>query len=201
MSSEPKSQTAALDLSKWRNVPFILMGVGGLLALIGAVWKLEQFAYSWLLAFMFCLSLCLGALFLVMAHHLFDAGWSVPIRRFCEHIASLFFPWLALLFIPIALLAKTLYAWMRENPHYMDHALKAKQPLFTIPGFYIVAVLCLAIWWMLSSRLRYWSLQQDKTGAAKPTYKMRKYSCFGIFLFAITLTFGAIMWMKALQHQ
>jgi len=28
---------------------------------------------------------------------------------------------------------------------------------------------------------------------------MRLYSGFGIFLFAITLTFGAVMWMKSLQ--
>ncbi|MEI9962302.1 MAG: hypothetical protein WDM76_14560 [Limisphaerales bacterium] len=45
------------------------------------------------------LSIALGALFLVMIHHLTDAGWSVGIRRFCEHIASLLFPWLAILFI------------------------------------------------------------------------------------------------------
>src|SRR5712675_3011355 len=116
MSSEPKSPTAPLDLSKYRNVPFTLMGVGGVLSLIGLLWKPQQFAYSWLQAFMFCLSLGLGALFLVLAHHLFDAGWSVPIRRFCEHISTLS-RYLLLLFIPIALLAPTLYEWMQEaNP-------------------------------------------------------------------------------------
>ena len=31
----------------------------------------------------------LGALFLVLVHHLTDAGWSVGIRRFNEHLASL----------------------------------------------------------------------------------------------------------------
>ena len=41
----------------------------------------SEFAFSWLLAFMFFLSLGLGGLFLVMVHHLVDAGWSVPIRR------------------------------------------------------------------------------------------------------------------------
>src|SRR6266403_530399 len=102
MSSEPKSQTEPLDLSKWRNVPTILMVVGGLLAVIGLLTQPQQFAYSWLLAFMFCLSLCLGAMFLVIVHHLFDAGWSVPIRRFCEHISTMLFPWMALLFVPIA---------------------------------------------------------------------------------------------------
>jgi hypothetical protein len=149
---------------------------------------------------MFFLSLSAGALFLVMAHHLFDAGWSVPIRRFLEHISNLVFPWLALLFIPIALLAPRLYKWMSIDPDY-DHALHAKLPLFTMPAFYIVAVFCFLIWWFIASRLRAWSLKQDETGAALPTYKMRFYSCIGIFLFALTLSLAAIMWMKGLQHQ
>src|ERR1044071_3027219 len=106
MSSQTKAAgLKPLDLSKWRNVPIILMAAGGLLAVIGAVVSFgdhdhpgRQFGFSWLLAFMFCLSICLGALFLVIAHHLFDAGWSVAIRRTCENISSLLFPWMAILF-------------------------------------------------------------------------------------------------------
>jgi hypothetical protein len=202
MAHQPANSHAPLDLSKWRNVPAILMGVGLVLALIGffAGHDHREFGYAWLLSFMFFLSLCLGALFLVIAHHLFDAGWSVPIRRFCEHIASLLFPWMALLFLPIWFLKRTLYRWMNENP-LADHALAAKQPLFTVPMFTVVAVVVFLIWWILSNRLRYWSLQQDKTGAALPTYRMRFYSAIGIFLFAITLTLGAIMWVMGLQYQ
>src|SRR5229473_5764794 len=156
--SEPSKSVAnaPLDLSKWRNAPRNLMVLGIALVVIGLVvtghgaWK--QFAYSWLLAFMFCLSLCGGALFLVIVHHLFDAGWSVAIRRFCEHIASLFFPCLAILFLPIAILAPKIYKWMSSNPQY-DHALKAKQPMFTRPGFYVVAAVCFGVWWLLSNRL------------------------------------------------
>ena len=189
-----------MDLSRWRNVPMILMGAGGLLALLGLIVNREQFAYSWLLAFMFCLSVCLGALFLVLVHHLFDAGWSVPIRRFCEHIASLLFPWMAILWIPIAIFAKTLYPWMTLDPDN-DHALHAKLPLFTIAGFYIVSAGCFLVWWVLSRGLRSWSLRQDAVGGSLPTYKMRFYSYWGIFAFAITLTAGVILWMKAMQHQ
>src|SRR5215475_7939158 len=109
MKHENKSPEAPLDLSKWRNLPFILMGAGGFLALVGFFVNHKAFYYSWLTAFMFYLSLGLGALFLVIAHHLFDAGWSVPIRRFCEHIASMLFPWMALAFLPIAFFAKTIY--------------------------------------------------------------------------------------------
>ena len=40
-----------------------------------------RFAYSYLTAYMFCLSLCAASLYLVFIHHLFDAAWSVPVRR------------------------------------------------------------------------------------------------------------------------
>src|ERR1017187_6629216 len=114
MSSQRKSaKLPPLDLSKWRKVPTQLIVIGAILAGIGIVVSyqhdgLRQFAFSWLLAYMFFLSVCAGATFLVLFHHLFDAGWSVPIRRFCEHIASLLFPVMAVFWIPIYLLRKHL---------------------------------------------------------------------------------------------
>ena len=194
------SASTRLDLSRWRRLPAILMIIGAALALPGLLVDPKQFAFSWLLAFMFFLSLCLGSLFLVIMHHLFDAGWSVPLRRFLEHISSLLFPWMALLFVPIAFFARSIYGWMSVNPAH-DHSLAAKQPLFTPVMFYVVAALCFLVWWLLSNRLRHWSLRQDEVGGALPTYRMRFYSCIGVFLFAITLTLAAIMWMKALQYE
>jgi len=205
--SSSKQAAAPLDLSKWAKVPNKLIGVGLVLAVVGFALSFKsengilQFGYSWLVAFMFTLSLGLGALFLVLAHHLFDAGWSVPPRRFLEHIASALFPWMALLFIPIAILAPQMYPWMREAHPDLDPAIVAKKPLFTTAGFYLVVVINFAVWWVLSHGLRKWSIAQDATGEAKCTYKMRGLSYWGIFAFAITLSFAAIMWMKALQHQ
>src|SRR5512142_1466450 len=124
-----------LDFSRWRNIPGRLIGVGGVLCLVGALLDLKQFGYSWLLAFMFYLSLVLGATFLVMMHHLFDASFSVGIGRFCEHLACLVFPWMALFFLPIAVLAPKIYSWMSADPRW-DHDVAAKLPLFTRPGFY-----------------------------------------------------------------
>jgi hypothetical protein len=191
---------APLDLSKWAKVPNLLIGAGIVLAGLGAFLNTKQFAYSWLLAFMFCLSLCLGSLFLVIVHHLFDAGWSVPPRRFLEHIASCLFPWMAIFFIPILLLAKTIYPWLTVNPE-VDHAVRAKLPVFTVPGFYVVAAVNFLVWWVLSAGLRRWSIAQDATGDAKCTFKMRGYAYWGIFAFAVTLTLAAIMWMKSIQYE
>lgn len=196
-----------LDLSRWRNLPGRFMAVGAVVAIIGAIVSfkhdgLVNFGYSWLVAFMFFLSIGLGSLFLVMAHHLFDAGWSVATRRLCEHLASLLFPWMAILFIPIAVLAPKLYEWMgTELQTHPDRALKAKAPLFTTPGFYLATIACFLVWWFLTNRLKFWSLKQDETGSADCTHKMRFLSYTGIFLFAFSLTLGAIMWMKGLSHE
>lgn len=206
-SNEDPQLPPPLDLARWKRLPGQLMIIGGLIALGGAAysWKhdgLVNFGFSWLVSFMFYLSLALGAMFLVMAHHLFDAGWSVPTRRFCEHLSSLLFPALAVLFIPVALLAHRMYPWMKmEADHNPDHALQAKYPIFTTPGFFAVSIGCFAVWWFLSNRLKFWSIKQDETGAAECTQKMRFLSYIGIFLFGFSLTFASIMWMKGLQHQ
>jgi hypothetical protein len=211
MSAQAKSSSAPpLDLSRWRPVPLILMVVGGIGVIAGWLKNeehngLSQFGYSWLLSFMFFLSLGLGGLFLVIVHHLFDASWSVPVRRVNEHLAFLL-PVLALLWIPIGLLASKIYPWIQMLQRgEMDHALHAKHALFSVPMFYVIAAICFAVWIFLSWRLRALSLRQDQTGDPQCTlswaFGMRVTASIGIFLFALTLTLGAIMWMKALQHQ
>jgi hypothetical protein len=203
MSSNPHSAAVPeLDLSKYRNVPVMLIVGGAILAVLGVAASgeaVKQFAFSWLLAFMFSLSLCLGGLFLVMVHHLFDASWSVPTRRICEHIACLLAPTMLVLFIPIAILAKTIYPWMREGTP--DHSVLSKQPLFTMGGYYTVAAIMFGIWWLYSNRLRYWSLRQDESGGADCTGRMRFFAASGVVLFAVTLTLAAIMWMKGLMTE
>lgn len=200
MASHPTETAAApLDLSKWARVPFVLMVIGGLGALAGVFTNTVQFGFSWLLAYMFFLSLCMGGLFLVIVHHLFDASWSVPIRRLAEHLACLA-PIMAALWVPIGVLAPKMYRWMTSDPQ-TDHALHSKLPLFTTPAFYGVSVACFIIWTYLAFRLRGLSLEQDKTGAASCTEKMRVTACVGMFLFAFSLTIAVILWMKALAHE
>jgi len=222
------------ETANWRSIPQIAVVIGLVLCIYGLVQDKQQFAFSYLTAFMFCLSLGLGSLFLVLVHHLFDAGWSSPIRRYCEHLACLLFPWLGLAFIPIGFLGpEYIYPWMRiEDPH-ADHALHVKMALFNKPVWYAASVILFLLWGWLTHRLRYWSLQQDTSGTPDfegkllfpehlmvgfyrkfqglpyekdqqqvvCTRMMRIHSAYGILLFAFTLTLGAILWMKSIQHQ
>lgn len=164
--------------------------------------ELKKFGYAYLTAYMFCLSFCLGAMFLVILNHLFDAQWMLPIRRFLEHIACLSFPTMFILWLPLGYLAPQIYPWMgpemQSNP---DHALLAKYPLFTTNAFYAVSCVLFLVWGFFTHGLRSASLAQDKDGSASHTRVMRRYAAAGIFAFAFSLTGAAIYWMKALSHQ
>jgi hypothetical protein len=198
-SNSPSSSVSDLDLSKWRNLPVLLMVIGAIGAGLGlAFGGPKQFGYSWLLAFMFSLSLCLGAWFMVIVHHLFDASWSVPTRRLCEHLACLMAPTMLILFLPIAFSAKYIYPWMKTLAQ-PNHELSAKYPLFTMAGYYVTAAVLFGIWWLYSNRLRYWSLRQDETGSVECTRRMRFFAASGVVLFALTVTMVAILFMKGLM--
>lgn len=199
-----------LDLSRWRNVPMICIAVGAVAALaaffLGGDAMKKQVAYSYLLAYIYFLSICAGCLFLVLIHHLFDASWSVPLRRIAEHGACLLSPGMGLLFIPIALMALAggeklnFYPWMHIDPH-TQHALHAKAALLNKAAWIGASIAIFVIWWFLANGLRSWSLKQDEAGSAECTHKMRFYSYWGIFAFAITVTMGIILWVKSLEHE
>ncbi len=206
MASPNNSTSAAtLDLSRFSKAP-LWAGAAGLAFLVigfavesrhGLDLATKQFGYSWLLGFMFCLSLCMGGMFLTLAHHLFDASWSVPIRRINENVACLALP-LFFLSIPFIALAPKLYPWMYQAA---DHSLQAKSAMMNKPFWYVRWLIYFAVWIGLAFSLRKFSVAQDKDGAAKWTHKMRLASYVGIFLFALSFTFAAIDWVKSLQHQ
>ncbi len=205
MSNETTHQSPPLDLFRWRKLPTALVVVGGFLSVIGALVSIKQdggseFGFSWLLAFMFYYSIALGALFIVIVHHLTDAGWSVGIRRFSEHLASLLFPWLAILFLPVLIFAKKIYSWMTLSSA-TNNLVAAKLPVFTCSGFIITTAIFFGIWWLLTSQLSRWSLKQDQTGSVECTRKLRFYAGWGIVAFSLVLSYSAVLWMQATSYQ
>lgn len=74
-----------------------------------------QYAYSWLFAFIFFISITLGGTFWMLLHHVSNSGWGISVRRLMEHLASVF-PWFAILAIPFFFpeVQKHLYEWMNE---------------------------------------------------------------------------------------
>lgn len=160
---------------------------------------LQMFAFSYLTAFMFCLSLAMAGLVFVMIHHLFDAGWSVSVLRIAEHLACLIKP-LAVALIPLLLLQGEIWRWLHVNPAN-DHSLDVKKILFNRVTFNVALILLFALWTWMATTFRRYSLAQDKDGAAIWTRKARFLAAWGIYVFALSLTLGVILLMMSLQWQ
>src|SRR5947207_12491720 len=89
----------------WNRIPLIgvvcaLLGTV-VCAILGAA-NPKQFFFSWLVSFLFFLSLTLGALFFVLIQYASQGGWSVVLRRIGETTFAMI-PVLAALFIPVGL--------------------------------------------------------------------------------------------------
>ncbi len=204
--SSPQTETfKPINLSVWPGKINLLMLLGGaitlislLIGLFGNEALLEQFTFSWLMNFMFFSSLGLGGWFLTMVHHLVDANWSLPLRRINETLASLLSV-MAIFFLAFCWFAPgILYSWW-AGPGAETHPVVAKYPLLTHAGWYIGTLAVFAVWFYVPFKLRQASLEQDEVGGSKPTFRMRKLSYFGIVGFALSLTMGAILWVKALE--
>jgi hypothetical protein len=120
-------------------------------------------------------------------------------------------PIMGLLFIPIVLatfnligLNHPLYEWANPavvtpgSPEF-DPGIYHKLPWLTPQFFTVRAAIYFVIWSGLALALRSWSLQQDRTGSAATTRRMRMLSGIGLALFVISITFAAFDWAMSLD--
>ena len=154
------------------------------------------FFHAYLVSFSFYLSIALGALFLVLLHHLARAGWSVTTRRLAEGLSGNV--WLlAVLAVPLVLGMKDLYAW--ADP------LAAKEPFLAAKAVYLnpaaVAerlVGCFAVWGFLAWFFRSRSIRQDTQGDVRLSVAMDRVSAPGMIALAVTVTLFSIDFLMSL---
>lgn len=177
-----------------RLVP-LAIGVAGIaLALVGWFVDAQQFYFSYLTAWAYCVSISLGALFFVMIQHLTRAKWSIVVRRIPEALIWSF-PILALLSLPILFGMHDLYHWTHEelydpaSPQY-DPILAGKQAYLNVPFFIGRLVFYFAVWSYLAYRLYTLSVEMDVNPDAKIPAKLRFTSAWGLALTAITTAFA-----------
>src|SRR6202047_2681925 len=141
--------------------------VFGLIALILAFLRPEQFFRAYLLGFMCWLGVSLGSMAILMIRHLTGGGWGMVIRRILG-AAMRCLPLMAVLFIPILFGLPKLYVWARPldsiaDKHLREHLQELTKTYLTVYGFIIRAAIYLAIWNLLSFLLTKWSREQDKS--------------------------------------
>ncbi len=183
-----------------------LLGGGAVVLLIGwaiGATAMEGVRYAmlaYLSAYMFCLTISLGALFFVLIQHLSRAGWSTTVRRTAELLAKAL-PLMGVLFVPILIAVwvggETMYAWQGEEFMSMEVA-KAKA-LYLNPLFFTArAVFCFLCWVGLVRYFCGQSRRQDETGEISISEKMQFWSGPGVILFSLTTSIAAFDWVMSL---
>ena len=167
-----------------------------LAALTSGGWA--RFYPSYLVSFVFFLSLALGALFFVLVQHVTRAGWSVGVRRLAEGVAPNVFLPMAFLAVPVLFGLRTLYPWTHAEAVAADHLLHAKEPWLNIPFFFGRTVFYFAVWSALAIWFHRKSTEQDKTGDPRLTQAMEATSTVALILFAFTVTFFAFDYLMSL---
>jgi hypothetical protein len=183
------------------RVPMIGIGVGlvaGALAFLTSSGGMRSFAFSWLVAFLFFLSLALGALYFVLIHFATQAAWGIVVRRLAENTMGTL-PLFGLLFVPILLAMGEIFPWIHGQAEGHDHLLAWKAPFLNVPFFVARAVLYFVCWSGIAVAWMRWSRRQDATGDLGLSRRMRRFAGPAIIVLAITQTFASIDWVMSLD--
>lgn len=176
----------------------ILLAIGVVFGIVNFIVDFQQAILSYLLVYVFLISISVGSLFLVALEYITGAEWSTPLRRAVEFFASLI-PWLIVLVIPLLLNIRSIFEWAHPDVIANDKILQAKVAYLNPAFFTIRSVLCVFIWTLFYFVLTNNSRKQDDTKDQKLTKRNIIISAIFIPVFAITITVTAIDWMMSLE--
>ncbi|MCK5076101.1 MAG: hypothetical protein KAR38_06975, partial [Calditrichia bacterium] len=181
----------------WKNL-IIMGGLVLILSALGLFFNSKQFFYSYLVAWVFWVSLGLGALFFVMLNHLTGAVWGIVLRRLTESVMMVL-PYMFILAIPIFIGMHELYNWSNAGIVAADPLLQKKAVYLNVPFFVIRTCIYFLVWFLIAKRLYKASISQDQNPGFDKIQKMRRTSGPGMVLFALTTSFAAFDWLMSLD--
>jgi hypothetical protein len=207
------THTANLDLSP----PPVVKLIGRRSLVIGAVASVIVLALGYanpvvffrgyLLSFIDWLTVCLGAMAILMVRHLTGGGWGMVIRRVLG-AAMRTLPLLAVLFVPIALLSvPRIYPWAMPPSRVQDPGIREHLAHNTFvtsgylnwSGFVLRGAVYFVLWYLMIFLLTRWSRQQDAPPVIENTNRFKAVSGPGLIILAFSLTFASIDWVMSID--
>jgi len=180
------------------GVGLALGALSVILGMSGSGWR--RFLFAYLVGWAFILSICVGALFFIMSHHIARAKWGIVLRRLAEMITGAF-PAVFVLglgfMIPVLAGNEKLYFWSTKVIHNADHPLYHhlhNKFGWLSPGVFFIRYLVYAAFYIgVSAWFRRTSARMDRATdaaeAAALANKMRVASGPGILAFALVTVF------------
>jgi hypothetical protein len=185
----------------WNRLPLIGAGcavLGGLACALLGAGNPKQFFFSWLVSFLFFLSLALGGLFFVLIQYATQGAWGVVLRRIGETTFATI-PVIAALFIPLVLGLHDVYSWSAPGAADQDALLRWKSPYLNVPFFLVRAVFYFGCWSFIALMYYRGSRGQDATGDPRVSARLRRLSGPSIIVLALTQSFASVDWIMSLM--
>jgi hypothetical protein len=179
--------------SLMRTVGFVGLAGAAVLAYL-AKDDYASFQFAYLVAYMFFLTIHLGALGFVAINHLVGTKWNVTVRRLAEILCG-GFPLMAVLVLPIVVPMLMgnyqLYEWADPVKQQTDHLIHLKAAYLN-PTFFVIRLAVFFLIWTAMARFFVKnSRAQDLNGDPALTVRMRKLAAPIVIVYALTLTFAA----------
>jgi hypothetical protein len=196
-STHERSFSPPGDLDGLQSKAWIVGGAGAVVSVAGWFLESTQFYRSYLVSWVFWLSIAAGCFGILLLQHLARGAWGLMIRRVLG-AASRTLPFLGILFIPVVLGLSDIYVW--AGPEAAGDELIQQKALYLNPtGFVFRTVVYIAVWSLIAYALSRLSLRQDRTGDPALARRMQMIAAPGLGIFCLLTTFAAVDWLMSLD--
>jgi hypothetical protein len=192
----------------WMSAAFSALAAG----LAAADRSIDHLLRAALLGMVLTLGFAVGGLALLMLQYLTGGKWGLLLRRPLEAMSRTL-PLVFAYWLVIALSLKKIYLWAQVGNvskalrsgiinGAQAHAIAFKRPMLNPAAFFVVGLICFAVWGLYAWRLSARGLQRDadrSISAQQWRRRLENFSGHGLLLYAITTTAAAIYWVMSLD--
>ncbi len=187
-------------LSGPQGVLWIMAALGWTALGVGFALDSRRALFSYLAAYVWSLSVALGALCFLAIVNAMNATWPVAVRRLAEGMSATL-PLFAVLFAPLFLGLSSLYPWMTpeqfRDPHTHEIVMH-RLAYYNVPFFAVRWVVVFVCWIALALAFRRWSLQQEGGKGEALRRRICVAGVAGLIPLALTLSVAAFDWLMSL---
>lgn len=198
MSAEVQTIEENPNVRRWQVVALVIGVIGLIACAVGWLIEPAQFYRSYLTSYIFWIGLAVGCLGVLMMQFVTGGRWGLILRRPLL-AASLTFPLLTVLFVPILVGLPSLYIWTNQTVVAADEVLRKKQGYLNQPFFIARAIVYFVVWISIAYFLNRWARRQSSDDKAKYQWRLEHLGGWGMFLTAITVSLAVVDWVMSLE--
>jgi len=181
-------------------------------ALAFADGSIDHVLRAWVLGLMLTFGWSVGGLALLMVQYCSGGKWGLLLRRPLEAM-SRSLPLVFVYWLVVAIEMKKLYLWAAVEDvsaalksgwinEVQAHCIEFKRPMLNPEMFWIIGLLCFAIWGFYTWRLNTLALKRDSEPLGNTPYWIKKFENIsgpGIVIYALTMTAAVIYWVMSMD--